>query len=101
MFTCLSHFGSDVSELNLTDSSRVSWTAYSFEKQLHLEKQISKVYGNVNDLGDHQTRLTSFKACSLINKTHTVESSAGCTLDNALSECMLLFCLPQQEKCSS
>lgn len=41
-------------------------------------KQISKVYGNGNDLGDHQIRLTSFKAyfVSLVAcKTHAVKSA--------------------------
>lgn len=43
------------------------------KNKLHLEKQISKVYGDVHDVEDFQTRLTSLKASAslIVNKTHS------------------------------
>ena len=67
---CSSHLKSHVSGSPQETATTYDWQLMG-HKRASSWKQISKVYGNVNDLGDHRMRLTSFKACSLmVNKNH-------------------------------
>lgn len=78
------------------DSSWVTWTAYSFEKQLHFENKFQKFMEMWVISGI--TRLTSFIAGSLVvNKQHTQSNQSADQVQTVHKTTLYLnlwFCFP-------